>query len=211
MGLLDRIRNSVSALAEFLEEIRANAGQAHGSNPAVDSATVVSQSSVTGAGVSKHKKDSRKNDSAVKSTGRKPDGQHNKYSRDRGNNNDITFFKPVKRKYTTRSGDTFMPLWQKAGWMVNVHDSNLYIGTYRFFDKRRQKEFRWEGAIQNSPHEMKVFIKDPPAKLQNHQHWQCFNHKGDGWYLVHFLYDLNGLDDAILNVQRLIAEAYWFC
>jgi hypothetical protein len=125
--------------------------------------------------------------------------------------NAITAFKPVRRKYTTSSGDNFMPLWQKAGWLVNVHDPSLYIGTYRFFDKRRQKTFRWEGAIQYGPHEIKVYIKDPPVKLQSHEHWQCFNHKGDGWYLVHFLYDLKGLDDAILNVQRLIAEAYWFC
>jgi len=126
-------------------------------------------------------------------------------------NNKITAFKPVNRKYTTRSGDTFMPLWQKAGWMVNVHNPNLYIGTFRCVDNRQQKDFRWEGAIQDDHYEMKVFIKDPPMVLQNHKHWQCFNHKGDGWYLVHFLNDINGLDDAILNVQRLIAEAYWFC
>jgi len=126
-------------------------------------------------------------------------------------NSGETAFKPVIRRYRTESGGTFTPLWQKAGWMVNVHDSNLYIGTFRFFDKRRQEDLGWEGAIQAGPYEMKVFIKHPPVALQNHKHWQCFNHQGDGWYLVHFLYDLNGLDDAILNVQRLIAEAYWFC
>lgn len=126
-------------------------------------------------------------------------------------NGKMTRFVKVRRTYRTESGRAFVPLWQKAGWRLNAQNPNYSIGQYKFYSKKLKKTLRWDGAIKNSLYEVKVYIKDPPSFLKNHQHWQCFMHQGDGWYLVHFLERINGLDDAILNVQRLISEAYLFC
>ena len=119
-------------------------------------------------------------------------------------------FLPVRNTYATKSGLKFTPLWQKFGWRVNAGNKHQFIGAYRFFDKKREERLSWEGAIQTGPYEFKVFIKNPPNALKRHRHWQCFNYAGDGWFSVHFLNPLDGLDDAILNVQRLITEAHWF-
>ena len=120
-------------------------------------------------------------------------------------------FVKVRRSYRTKSGATFTPLWQKRGWMLNAQNKNYSVGQYKFYNKQLNETLQWEGAVKISSYEIKVFIKNPPAVLKNHKHWECFMHQGDGWYLVHFLERINGLDDAILNVQRLISEAYWFC
>lgn len=126
-----------------------------------------------------------------------------------GSDRQATFI-PVRNTYTTESGFTFTPLWQKLGWRVNAGNKYQFIGEYRFYDKEREERWSWEGAIQTGPYEFKVYIRNPPSALRRHRHWQCFNHAGDGWFSVHFLNPLDGLDDAILNVQRLIAEAHWF-
>jgi hypothetical protein len=119
-------------------------------------------------------------------------------------------FRPVRNTYTTESGLEFTPLWQKLGWKVNAGNKYQFIGHYRFYDKRKKEDFGWEGAIQTGPYEFKVFIRNPPNALKQHHHWQCFNYTGNGWFSVHFINPLDGLDDAILNVQRLITEAHLF-
>lgn len=93
---------------------------------------------------------------------------------------------------------------------MNADNKYQFIGEYRFHDRKKKERFSWEGAIQTGPYEFKVYIRNPPSALQRHEHWQCFNYAGDGWFSVHFINPLDGLDDAILNVQRLIAEAHWF-
>jgi hypothetical protein len=119
-------------------------------------------------------------------------------------------FLPVRNTYTTGSGFQFIPLWQKLGWRVNAGNKYQFIGEYRFRDRKKEESYRWEGAIQTGPYEFKVYIRNPPSALQRHEHWRCFNYAGEGWFSVHFINPLDGLDDAILNVQRLIAEAHWF-
>ncbi|MBU1194023.1 MAG: hypothetical protein KKE62_01680 [Proteobacteria bacterium] len=120
-------------------------------------------------------------------------------------------FVKIRRSYRTGSGATFVPLWQKAGWVINAQNPNYSIGHYKFYNKKHNEILQWEGAVRSGPYEAKVYIKNPPSFLKSHKHWGCFMHQGDGWYLVHFLKRINGLDDAILNVQRLITEAFWFC
>ncbi|MEA3357806.1 MAG: hypothetical protein U9R17_00095 [Thermodesulfobacteriota bacterium] len=119
-------------------------------------------------------------------------------------------FKDGVREYRNKPVSTFVPLWKKLGWKPYNEAQNYYVGKYGFFDRKTNRILAWNGAIDKTAYRIKVYIENPPYELQNHKHWQCFTHCSGGWYGIHFLNKIEGLDDAILNVQRLIAEAYWF-
>lgn len=95
------------------------------------------------------------------------------------------------------------PLWQRLGW---TRDGNSYQGIYRF-----RHDGKWPGLIIKKWSGFDVFIWMPPAALQNHSHWACFNHVGKNKYKVHFIHHITEVSQAIINVQRLLAEAIIFC
>ena len=103
-----------------------------------------------------------------------------------------------------------IPLHVKNKWEKVLDRPGVITGYYHFFNKRTNQKMRWHGEIHLN-HIINVYIYDPPSVLRNHKHYQCFIHRGIGWYEVHFLNEIKGIDDAILNVQRLIAEAYICC
>jgi hypothetical protein len=94
------------------------------------------------------------------------------------------------------------PLWQKLGWDKVGQN---YYGTYQF-----RHDGKWYGHIREGYINLEVYIWWPPAALELHPRWPCFVHQGKNKYLIHFTNKLIGVDDAIINVQRLLAEAIIF-
>ncbi|MBU0515264.1 MAG: hypothetical protein KJ621_10885, partial [Proteobacteria bacterium] len=77
---------------------------------------------------------------------------------------------------------------------------------YRF-----RKDGRWPGQIVRTyGDELETFIWFPPEALRKTKHWACFNPVKPNQYRVHFLERVTNVSQAILNVQRLLAEAIIF-
>ncbi len=94
------------------------------------------------------------------------------------------------------------PIWHRLGWR------KLKIGYQGHYQFRQHK---WPGLIKtDASGDLDAFIWNPPEALRNHRHWNCFSHEGGGKFRVHFLDDVENVNDAILNVQRLLAEAIIF-
>ena len=51
------------------------------------------------------------------------------------------------------------------------------------------------------------FIKNPPEALHKHHHWECFQNRGNGWYLLHFRLEPKTTDDGIKAIESLLVEA----
>ncbi len=93
------------------------------------------------------------------------------------------------------------PLWKVLGWKK---EGESYKGVYRF------KKRSWLGLIEKRFNRFRVYIWAPPKELRNHKKWVCFNKKGKKKYRVHFKSDISEVSQAIINVQRLLAEAIIF-
>lgn len=102
-----------------------------------------------------------------------------------------------QRIFVTR---TPRPYWEESGWR---RDSGNYIGEYRtLFGK-------WNGYVSVSPSgRVDVYIYEPPAALQRHPHWTCFNPFKEGWYLVHPTAPVKDVSAGIISVEKTINEAY---
>ena len=92
------------------------------------------------------------------------------------------------------------PYWEEHGWQ---HQGGTYQGLY-------QTRFgSWSGYATVSPSgRVEVFIHNPPAVLELHPHWPCFNQRNDGWYFVHPNKRIADVSSAIINVEKTITEAY---
>ena len=94
------------------------------------------------------------------------------------------------------------PLWQRLGWK---REGDTYTGFYRF-----KRDGKWPGLIKKRSTGLEVYIFMPPVALRNHKHWACFNHVGKNKFKVHFIQPITEVSQAIVNVQRLLAEAIIF-
>lgn len=92
------------------------------------------------------------------------------------------------------------PYWQESGWQ---YESGNYAGEYA------TPYGRWPGSITVSPGgRIEVYIHNPPAQLERHPHWECFNKRDNGWYFIHANSPIKDVSAAILNVEKTITEAY---
>jgi hypothetical protein len=67
----------------------------------------------------------------------------------------------------------------------------------------------WSGYVMLSPGgRVEVFIHNPPAVLERHPHWPCFNKRSDGWYFIHPIRPIADVSAGIINVEKIITEAY---
>ena len=92
------------------------------------------------------------------------------------------------------------PYWDEHGWR---REGGKYSGLY-------QTRFgNWAGYATVSPSgRVEVFIQHPPAVLEQHPHWQCFNKRHNGWYFVHSTSPISDVSAGIINVEKTITEAY---
>jgi len=92
------------------------------------------------------------------------------------------------------------PYWEERGWQKV---GGKYEGMY-------QTRFgHWFGYVTVSPSgRVEVFIRNPPACLEKHPHWACFNKRLDGWYFIHPIKSIADVSAGIINVEKTITEAY---
>ena len=92
------------------------------------------------------------------------------------------------------------PYWEENGW--SKYDNNYY-GYYKLDDTHL-----WKGMItiiRNGRYGF--YIKDPPIGLSNYHKWQCFSHKGEGIFCIHFHTAPKDIDSGIMMVERILNEA----
>jgi hypothetical protein len=94
------------------------------------------------------------------------------------------------------------PVWIDKGWLKI--SATTYAG---YFDVPGRG--RWSGKVKmGSTGFLGTYILNPPVVVRNHEKWHCFSHQGDGWYNVHMAKKPRTIDEAILNVERILNEAY---
>jgi hypothetical protein len=67
---------------------------------------------------------------------------------------------------------------------------------------------RWAGKALKRIYDFALFIKDPPAELDSHDHSACFMEHRGGWHLVHFTDGLLDLSAGIAAVERILRESF---
>ena len=105
-----------------------------------------------------------------------------------------------------------MAISQKRQWEIaEIGDYEREAnGYYQFRDKKTRTTYKWQGLIRWKVDGVQVYILDPPDALENHHHWRCFSHVGDGWFHIHFGSPMKSLDEVIIHVENIISEALIF-
>lgn len=91
------------------------------------------------------------------------------------------------------------PYWKRRGWKKN--NGNL-VGYYR------TKYGSFKGTIEDYRGKPEVYIYSPPVELKNHLHYQCFFHRGNGKYFVHFSRGVPNPSIAIETVEQILRESF---
>jgi hypothetical protein len=90
--------------------------------------------------------------------------------------------------------------WQENGWRKV---GNRYNGFFR------TKYGTWRGIIiENYHNDHSFYIFTPPDILRKSDHWECFTHKGNGLYSIHFSRKPKDISSGILTVEQLITESF---
>lgn len=90
--------------------------------------------------------------------------------------------------------------WQENGWRRYGND---YKGYYK------TKYGKWRGLIEESfMGHYSFYLFNPPESLRGNKHWECFTHKGNGMYSVHFSRKPPDVSSGILTVEQLLNEAF---
>lgn len=92
-----------------------------------------------------------------------------------------------------------IPYWQERGW---TRDGTRYTGSYRtangsfygYADEVRRGSFRF-------------FVFQPPAQLEHHSHWSCFQNRGEGWFEVHMARQPRDVSSGVMSIERILHEA----
>ena len=92
------------------------------------------------------------------------------------------------------------PYWEERGW---EKQGRSYKGNF-------QTAFgSWAGCAAESPsHRVDIYIHNPPAFLQRHSHWHCFQARGGGWFYIHPVHHVSDVSAAILSVEKTITESH---
>ena len=95
--------------------------------------------------------------------------------------------------------------WAERGWIVRdenrkrVYEGDYHTGALRF---RGRIEAGEKGKIT-------AYIHNPPAEIKKHRVGPCFQQCGIGtaWFVLHWRRPARNVDEAILYVERVLAEA----
>jgi hypothetical protein len=94
-----------------------------------------------------------------------------------------------------------IPYWQERGWKRD--GANAYSGSYQ------TPHGAFQGWIeQDSSGHLRFFLYSPSNEIRRHSHWNCFQHRSDGWYSVHMGKQPKDVSSGIITIERLITEAY---
>jgi len=105
-------------------------------------------------------------------------------------------FKPTR----VIKNESHIPYWQESNWLKT---SKGFRGTYK------TNFGSWQGFIErNFEGNYSFYIFNPPEKLKESDHWQCFTEKGNDKYLIHFSEKPENIDSGILTIEGLISDAF---
>jgi hypothetical protein len=108
-------------------------------------------------------------------------------------------FIPIKHCLTVkRSSATYLI---QQGWKLTKGSERRWEGYYR----TRYGSFRGKVEHSSPP---KFYIHNPPEPLHHH-HWACFTEASGGWYSIHFKIRPKDADSGVMEIERLINEAFW--
>jgi len=94
-----------------------------------------------------------------------------------------------------------IPYWRERGW---DRQDNAYRGNYQ------TPYGAFQGWIeQHRSGHIDFYLYNPSQQIQSDGHWPCFQHRGDGWYLVHMRKQPKDVSSGIMIIERLITEAYY--
>lgn len=102
------------------------------------------------------------------------------------------------RKYSVKRNITL--LWQERNWKKA---GNQYSGYYRTPYGSYQGEI-----IEESPEFIRYYIFGLPKCLSRHSHYACFIPKGGNKYEVHFNKRAKKVDEGIMAIEKILAEAH---
>ena len=92
------------------------------------------------------------------------------------------------------------PYWELKHWRAN---GNRLRGFYR------TPHGSIEGYIKHyKSSRPEFFIVNPPQQLRRHKHWICFHNVGSNRYSIHFSPAPSSADAGILEVEKVLAEAF---
>lgn len=93
-----------------------------------------------------------------------------------------------------------IPYWKKRGWKRRNGNLEGYF---------RTKYGSFKGKVKSYRRNPTVYIYDPPSVLKNHNHWACFQPRGEEVFEIHFSKQ-RAMDAgaAIESVEKIIKEAF---
>lgn len=92
-----------------------------------------------------------------------------------------------------------IPYWRDRGW---VRQGSSYRGSYQ------TPYGAFSGFIEDaSGGYLRFYIFDPPPELQNSSHWQCFQPRGEQWFVVHMARMPVDVSSGIMSIERLLIDA----
>ena len=93
-----------------------------------------------------------------------------------------------------------IPYWQERGW---TRQGRMYRGSYQtpYAAFSGQIEEHLGGHID-------FWLYMPSNEIRSGNHWPCFQHRGNDWYLVHMARMPKDVSSGIITIERLITEAY---
>ena len=96
--------------------------------------------------------------------------------------------------------------WDEQGWVVREQDGKyIYEGNYRVRSSAGQL-FTFPGRIVVRRSNVAAYVADPPPEIKRHPKGPCFQLTKSPWFRVHWHRAATNVDDALLYVQRILAE-----
>jgi hypothetical protein len=96
--------------------------------------------------------------------------------------------------------------WDEQGWVMREQDGKvIYEGNYRVRSGAGQL-FTFPGRIVVRRNNVAAYVADPPPGIKRHPKGPCFQLTKSPWFRVHWHRAATNVDDALLYVQRILAE-----
>ncbi len=98
-------------------------------------------------------------------------------------------------------------VWDERGWVLqNQNSSSLYSGQFRVIKRYSRLPVYFAGRIQTMGEDIKMYIANPPVEIRFHPKGPCFIPEKLPWFRLHWHHPAHTVDDAILYMERILAE-----
>lgn len=98
--------------------------------------------------------------------------------------------------------------WEEKGWRKHQRAGfEVYTGQFSARKNDRSVRCRFPGRIEIQRSGIAVFVQDPPEGIRTHPKSACFAYLQDGWFQLHWHLSPKNVDDALLYMERILAES----